>query len=162
MLRVRDLSVEFATEDGVIRAVDGVSFDVLPNETLGLVGESGCGKTVTGLSILRLIPMPPGRIAGGSIELQRPGPGAAPETGRCENIRGRDIAMIFQEPMTALNPVFTIGSQMADVLCRHRELTRRQARDVAAGLLAQGRTSRRRRRGSTIIPTSCPAACASG
>ncbi len=69
VLRVRDLSVEFVTEEGVTRAVDRVSFDVLPNETLGLVGESGCGKTVTGLSILRLVPMPPGRIAGGSIEL---------------------------------------------------------------------------------------------
>ena len=136
VLRIRDLVIEFATEDGVVRAVDGVSFDVAANETLGLVGESGCGKTVTGLSILRLIPMPPGRIAGGSIEL----------LGRelvslgdreIEDIRGRDIAMIFQEPMTALNPVFTIGNQMVDVLCRHRGLTRRQARPVAAELLAK-------------------------
>ncbi len=136
VLRVRDLSVEFATEEGVIRAVDRVSFDVLPNETLGLVGESGCGKTVTGLSILRLIPMPPGRIAGGSIELNGRDLVPLPD-GEIENIRGRDVSMIFQEPMTALNPVFTIGSQMADVLCRHRDLTRRQARDVAAGLLAK-------------------------
>ena len=136
VLRVRDLSVEFVTEEGVIRAVDRVSFDVLPNETLGLVGESGCGKTVTGLSILRLIPMPPGRIAGGSIELNGRDLVPLPD-GEIENIRGRDVSMIFQEPMTALNPVFTIGSQMADVLCRHRDLTRRQARDVAAGLLAK-------------------------
>jgi len=136
VLRVRDLSVEFVTEEGVIRAVDRVSFDVLPNETLGIVGESGCGKTVTGLSILRLIPMPPGRIASGSIELN--GRDLVPLPNReIEDIRGRDISMIFQEPMTALNPVFTIGSQMADVLCRHRDLTRRQARDVAAGLLAK-------------------------
>jgi len=136
VLRVRDLSVEFVTEEGVIRAVDRVSFDVLPNETLGIVGESGCGKTVTGLSILRLIPMPPGRIASGSIELN--GRDLVPLPNReIEDIRGRDISMIFQEPMTALNPVFTIGSQMADVLCRHRDLTRRQAREVAAGLLAK-------------------------
>ena len=136
VLRVRDLTIEFATEDGVIRAVDGVSFDVQPNETLGLVGESGCGKTVTGLAILRLIPMPPGRIAGGSIELL----GRELLTLRnreIEDIRGRDVAMIFQEPMTALNPVFTIGNQMVDVLCRHRGLTRRQARPVAAELLAK-------------------------
>jgi len=136
LLRVRDLTVEFATEDGVIRAVDRVSFDVGQDETLGLVGESGCGKTVTGLSILRLIPMPPGRIAGGSIELL--GRDLVPLDNRAiEDIRGRDISMIFQEPMTALNPVFTIGNQMIDVLCRHRDLTRRQARPVAAELLAK-------------------------
>ena len=136
VLRIRDLAIEFATEDGVIRAVDGVSFDVAANETLGLVGESGCGKTVTGLSILRLIPMPPGRIAGGSIELL--GRELVSLGNReIEDIRGRDIAMIFQEPMTALNPVFTIGNQMVDVLCRHRGLTRRQARPAAAELLAK-------------------------
>jgi oligopeptide/dipeptide ABC transporter ATP-binding protein len=136
VLRVRDLSVEFVTEEGVTRAVDRVSFDVLPNETLGLVGESGCGKTVTGLSILRLVPMPPGRIAGGSIELHGRDLVPLPE-GEIQDIRGREVSMIFQEPMTALNPVFTVGSQMADVLCRHRDLTRREARDVAAGLLAK-------------------------
>jgi oligopeptide/dipeptide ABC transporter ATP-binding protein len=136
LLRVRDLSVEFVTEDGVIRAVDGVSFDVQPHETLGLVGESGCGKTVTGLSILRLIPMPPGRIASGRIELA--GRDLVPlREGEMADIRGRNISMIFQEPMTALNPVFTIGTQMADVLCRHRDLSRRQARSVAAELLAR-------------------------
>ncbi len=136
VLKVRDLTVEFATEDGVIRAVDSVSFDVLPNETLGLVGESGCGKTVTGLAMLRLIPMPPGRIASGSIELD--GRDLVPLPNRdLEDLRGRDISMIFQEPMTALNPVFTIGNQMTDVLCRHRDLTRRQARPVAAELLAK-------------------------
>jgi len=136
VLRVRDLTIEFATEEGVIRAADGVSFDVQPNETLGLVGESGCGKTVTGLSILRLIPMPPGRIASGSIELLGRDL-VLLDNREIEDIRGRDISMIFQEPMTALNPVFTIGNQMADVLCRHRDLTRRQARPLAAELLAK-------------------------
>ena len=136
MLRVRDLTVEFSTGNGVVRAVDHASFEVQSNETLGLVGESGCGKTVTGLSVLRLIPMPPGRIASGSIELQ--GRDLVPlENSEIEDIRGRDISMIFQEPMTSLNPVFTIASQMVDVLRRHRDLTRRQARSVAAELLAK-------------------------
>ena len=136
VLRVCDLAVEFATEDGVVRAVDGVSFDVEANETLGLVGESGCGKTVTALSILRLIPMPPGRIASGRIELNGRDLVPLPDA-EIQAIRGRNISMIFQEPMTALNPVFTIGSQMTDVLRRHRSLTRRQARAAAAELLGK-------------------------
>jgi oligopeptide/dipeptide ABC transporter ATP-binding protein len=134
LLRVRDLAVEFRTMAGSLRAVDGVSFDVHPAETLGLVGESGCGKTVTGLSVLRLIPSPPGRIAAGSIEFQGRDLVGLTE-GEMRHIRGRDIAMIFQEPMTALNPVFTIGQQITDVLRRHRGLTRRAARAEALELL---------------------------
>jgi len=134
LLSVRDLVVEFTTEQGVVRAVDRVSFDVQPNETLGIVGESGCGKTVTGLAILGLIPSPPGRIAGGSIRLQGRELVGLPES-ELRGIRGRDIAMVFQEPMTALNPVFTIGNQMMDVLRRYKGLTRRQARAAAIELL---------------------------
>ncbi|MCL4721148.1 MAG: ABC transporter ATP-binding protein [Gammaproteobacteria bacterium] len=134
ILRVRQLSVEFVTDEGVIRAVDGVSFDVYPEETLGLVGESGCGKTVTGLSILRLVPMPPGRFASGSIHLDGRDL-LRLRTAELDAVRGRDVSMIFQEPMTALNPVFTIGSQMTDVLHRHRRLSRREARLEAAALL---------------------------
>jgi peptide/nickel transport system ATP-binding protein len=136
VLRVRDLSVEFATEEGVVRAVDRVSFEVHANETLGLVGESGCGKTVTGLAILGLIPRPPGRIAGGSIQLLGRELTALSED-EMADVRGRDVSMIFQEPMTALNPVFTVGSQMVDVLRRHQDLSRRQARAAAAELLAK-------------------------
>ena len=109
LLRVRDLAVEFATPQGTVRAVDGISFDVHENETVGIVGESGCGKTVTGLAILGLIPSPPGRIAAGSIQFAgRELVGLDEEALRA--VRGSDISMIFQEPMTALNPVFTVGS----------------------------------------------------
>ena len=103
VLAVRDLVVEFRTETGSVRAVDGVSFDVLPEETLGLVGESGCGKTVTGLAILRLIPSPPGTIREGRIELDGRDLLALDED-TMQTVRGEEVSMIFQEPMTALNP----------------------------------------------------------
>lgn len=136
LLRVKNLTVEFRTVDGTVRAVDAVSFDIWPNETVGLVGESGCGKTVTGLSLLRLIPSPPGQIVNGSIELE----GLdllSLDAGDMEKRRGSEIAMIFQEPMTSLNPVFTVGSQITEVLRRHRQLSQRQARELAASLLAK-------------------------
>ncbi|MEL7450238.1 MAG: ABC transporter ATP-binding protein [Pseudomonadota bacterium] len=134
LLSVDNLSIEFSTERGVVRAVDNVSFDVRAGETLGIVGESGCGKTVTGLSLLRLIPSPPGRIVSGSIRLRGKDLVALPERDM-RAIRGRDISMIFQEPMTALNPVFTVGNQMAEVLRRHKGLSRRQALAGAIDML---------------------------
>ena len=136
LLSVRNLVIEFATRYGPVRAVDGISFDVYPNETVGIVGESGCGKTVTGLSLLRLIPSPPGKIVSGSIIL-----GGRDLTKVSEEemqlIRGDEISMIFQEPMTALNPVLTVGSQMIDVLRQHKNLSRRQARAAAIDMLSR-------------------------
>ncbi len=135
LLSVRDLVIEFDTEHGRVRAVNGVSFDVMPGDTLGIVGESGCGKTVTSLALLGLVPTPPGRIVGGAIRLNgRDIVGLSDSEMR--GIRGRDVAMIFQEPMTALNPVFSIGSQMTEVLRRHKGLTRMQAREAAIEMLA--------------------------
>jgi oligopeptide/dipeptide ABC transporter ATP-binding protein len=134
---VRDLKTYFVTEhgSGTARAVDGVSFDLRPGETLGIVGESGCGKTVTSLSILRLIPEPPGHIRPGSfIEFEgRNLLALAPKELRA--IRGNQIAMIFQEPMTSLNPVFTVGDQIAEAAIVHQGLSRRSARARAVEML---------------------------
>ncbi len=136
LLKVTDLAIEFSTPQGRVRAVDGISFDVYENETLGIVGESGCGKTVTGLSLLGLIPSPPGRIAAGSIELAGRNLAKLDEAAMRE-VRGGEISMIFQEPMTALNPVFTVASQMTDVIIRHKGLTRAQARREAIDMLGK-------------------------
>jgi len=137
LLRVRDLKTYFVTEhgSGTARAVDGVSFDLYPGETLGIVGESGCGKTVTSLSILRLVPEPPGHIRPGSlIEFEgRNLLTLAPPDLRA--IRGNQIAMIFQEPMTSLNPVFTVGDQIAEAAIIHQRLSRKAARARAIEML---------------------------
>jgi len=134
ILEVRDLHTQFDTLDGVVRAVDGVSFDLERGETLGIVGESGCGKSVTALSILRLIPAETGRIASGSIRFD-----GEELTGLSEEamkrLRGHRISMIFQEPMTSLNPVLTVGTQIAENVVRHLGLSWKAARDRAREML---------------------------
>jgi oligopeptide/dipeptide ABC transporter ATP-binding protein len=122
LLSVRDLTVEFATEAGIVKAVDGVSFDLHAGEILALVGESGCGKSATALALLRLITDPPGRITGGSIRFRDTDLLQADDV-TIRDIRGNRIAMIFQEPMTSLNPVYTIGRQLGEPLELHRDLT---------------------------------------
>ncbi|MBI4209214.1 MAG: ABC transporter ATP-binding protein [Deltaproteobacteria bacterium] len=134
LLQIKNLSVQFDTPQGILKAVDDVSFELDKGETLGLVGESGCGKTVTSLSILRLIPSPPGRITQGSILFDGKDLLKLPEK-EMRKIRGSEIAMIFQEPMTALNPVFTIGNQIMETIRTHRKVTQAQARDQAEELL---------------------------
>jgi peptide/nickel transport system ATP-binding protein len=134
LLRVEDLKTHFHTRDGVVRAVDGVSFDVLPGETLAIVGESGCGKSVTSMSILRLLPMPPARIAGGRIEFDGRNLLELTEPAM-RKVRGNAISMIFQEPMTSLNPVLTIGRQIAEALVLHRGMTEKAAMTRAAEML---------------------------
>jgi peptide/nickel transport system ATP-binding protein len=130
LLEIRDLVTEFRTEHGVIRAVDGVSFEIPKRRTLGVVGESGCGKSVTALSIMRLIADPPGRIAGGVIEYDGKDLLKLDDTAM-RRIRGNRIAMIFQEPMTSLNPVFTVGDQVAEAVRLHQGKSKKDALALA-------------------------------
>jgi oligopeptide/dipeptide ABC transporter ATP-binding protein len=135
LLHVRDLRTWFRTEAGIAKAVDGVSFTVHAGEVLGIVGESGCGKSVTSLSIMQLIPRPPGELVeGSSIRFKGEELIGAGEK-RLRALRGDDIAMIFQEPMTSLNPVHRVGDQIAEVLRLHRGMSRRQARERAVEML---------------------------
>ena len=134
LLEVRDLHTQFNTLDGVVRAVDGVSFDLASGETLGIVGESGCGKSVTALSILRLIPPETGRIAAGSIRFEGEELTVLGEEAM-KRLRGHRISMIFQEPMTSLNPVLTVGTQIAENVVRHLGVPWRAARDRACEML---------------------------
>jgi peptide/nickel transport system ATP-binding protein len=134
ILDIAELRTWFFTRDGVVRAVDGVSFHVIPGETLAIVGESGCGKSVTALSILRLIPSPPGRIVSGAIHFAGRDLLGLSEA-EMRQVRGNEISMIFQEPMTSLNPVLTIGRQIAETLTLHQGLGHRAALAKAADML---------------------------
>jgi oligopeptide/dipeptide ABC transporter ATP-binding protein len=134
ILEIDNLRTHFFTADGVVRAVDGVSYAVRSGETLGVVGESGCGKSVTALSVLRLIATPPGRIVDGAIRFEGRNLLALTET-EMEGIRGNDISMIFQEPMTSLNPLFTVGHQIGEAIALHQGLSRRAAMSKAVAML---------------------------
>jgi|TARA_E500000178_G_scaffold318241_1_gene339443 peptide/nickel transport system ATP-binding protein/oligopeptide transport system ATP-binding protein len=134
ILEVRDLTVELATRDGISPVIDGLSFEVGAGETLALVGESGCGKSMTALAVMGLVPHPIGRIAGGEIRFGSEDLVAVGED-RLRDIRGNDISMIFQEPMTSLNPVYSVGEQIAEVLRRHQGLNHKQAWQHAVELL---------------------------
>jgi oligopeptide transport system ATP-binding protein len=134
LLAIKDLRTQFFTEDGVVKAVDGVSYDVQPGEILGLVGESGCGKSVSALSVLRLIPNPPGKIVGGEIMFEGEDILKMDEE-EVRHIRGNKIGMIFQEPMTSLNPVLTIGRQLTETLELHLKLDKGAATQRAIELL---------------------------
>jgi len=142
LIELEGLRTYFYTEDGVVKAVDGVSFAIEPERTLGVVGESGCGKSVTALSIMGLVPMPPGKITGGRILLYRNGTSLDltqlnPKGREYRSIRGKEIAMIFQEPMTSLNPVFTVGYQIMEAIMLHQRVSKKEARRKAIEMLRQ-------------------------
>ncbi|MBB4376915.1 peptide/nickel transport system ATP-binding protein [Bradyrhizobium sp. Rc3b] len=134
LLEIKGLKTHFSTDDGILQAVDGVDISINRGETLCVVGESGCGKTVTAMSILKLIAMPPGRIAAGQIIFE--GRDLVPLTSNeLDEIRAKEIGFIFQEPMTSLNPVLTVGEQIAESLRRHEAVTRKQALDRTIEML---------------------------
>ncbi len=140
LIEVKGLKTYFYTEDGVVRAVDGVDFTIEPERTLGVVGESGCGKSVTALSIMGLVQMPPGKIEDGKILFHHDGKVTDltklnPKGREYRSIRGDQIAMIFQEPMTSLNPVYTIGNQIMEAIILHQHLNKKQAREKAIEML---------------------------
>jgi oligopeptide/dipeptide ABC transporter ATP-binding protein len=138
ILEVENLQTHFFTRDGVVRAVDGVSFSLEKGKTLGIVGESGCGKSVTALSIMGLIPKPPAKIVGGAVRFKGRDLVNLPEK-QLEDIRGNEIAMIFQDPMTSLNPTLKIGTQITESIRRHMGLSKADARKRAIGLLEEVR-----------------------
>src|SRR5678810_1012317 len=145
LLEVRNLQTSFFTPEGEVRAIDGVSFEIGQGKTLGLVGESGCGKSVTSLSVMRLIEDPPGKIVGGEIIFKGDDVLDMNED-QLRKIRGGNIAMIFQDPMTSLNPVLTIGQQLTETIKAHLKVDDRAATDRAVEMLDRVRIPEARRR----------------
>jgi peptide/nickel transport system ATP-binding protein/oligopeptide transport system ATP-binding protein len=136
LIEIKNLKTHFYTQKGIVKAVDGISFEVYAGETVGVVGESGCGKSVTALTILQLIESPPGKIADGSILFQGKDIVALSED-EMKKIRGKEISMIFQEPMTSLNPVFTIGDQIAEAIMEHKQVSKKKAFEQTVEMLRQ-------------------------
>ncbi len=134
LLKVLDLRTHFFTKAGTVKAVDGVNFSIKPGETLGIVGESGSGKSMMAMSILGLIPSPPGKIVGGEIDFK--GENLLEKSAKqMRNIRGNEIGMIFQDPMTSLNPVFTVEKQMMETILAHEKISKKQAKERILELL---------------------------
>ena len=136
LLQVKNLTTRFYTDEGVVHAVNGISYDMEAGETLGVVGESGCGKTVHALSIMRLIPSPPGKIDAGEVIFDDGRDLLKLSSGDMRLVRGAEIAMVFQDPMTSLNPVFTVGSQIVEALKIHFGMADTEAKERAGELLA--------------------------
>lgn len=136
LLSIRDLRTYFYSSDGVSKSVDGISYDVYPSETLAVVGESGCGKSVTAFSVMGLIPTPPGKIVSGEILLDGRNLLELSES-QMREVRGNEVSMIFQEPMTSLNPILTIGDQISEAILQHQDHNKAEARELAIDMLAR-------------------------
>ena len=160
VLSVTDVVTQFDTADGRVHAVNGVSFDVREGELLGVVGESGCGKTVTMMSLVKLLPMPPGKIVGGSALFEGQDLIQA-DIDALQKIRGGRIGFIFQDPMTSLNPVLTVGYQLTEALRLHKSMCRSPLPDNAPWNFLSWSEFRWQKTGSMIIPINSPAVCAS-
>jgi ABC-type dipeptide/oligopeptide/nickel transport system ATPase component len=151
ILEIKDLKTRFSTKKGLVPAVDGVNIKLYKGETHGLVGESGCGKSVTALSVLGLVPKPHGHITGGEILFNEEDLTKASKS-RMSRIRGNDISMIFQEPMTSLNPVYTVGFQIEEVLKKHRNMKKAEARQEAVKVQPGGNSGPRKPSGRLPPP----------
>ncbi len=160
LISIKNLKTNFYTYAGVVKALDGISLDIYKGETLGLVGETGCGKSVTALSIIRLIQWPPGRIDEGSIIFEGKDLLKLPNK-EMREIRGNKISMIFQEPMTSFNPVYTIGDQIIEVLRLHQKMDKKTGRKRRPSRCSSSRASQRRREWRTATRTSYRAECCS-
>src|SRR3970040_2305979 len=134
LIKVKNLQTSFFTPEGEVRAIDGISFEIGEGKTIGLVGESGCGKSVTALSVMRLVPSPPGKVVGGEI-LYRGRDLLKLNGEEMRKIRGNEISMIFQEPMTSLNPVFTVGNQIGEAIRLHQGLGKKETREKTIEML---------------------------
>jgi ABC-type dipeptide/oligopeptide/nickel transport system ATPase component len=154
LIEIKNLETRFFTTDGVVKAVNNVSYSMESGEILGVVGESGCGKSVHALSLMQLIPDPPGKITGGEVWFEGRNLLELDES-EMKKVRGGEIAMIFQDPMSSLNPVYTVGYQIVEAIRLHTDLNKKEARKLAAGYRAQNR-------GSMIIRISFLAVCGSG
>jgi len=155
LLRVEDLTVKFFTSDGIVHAVDKVSFSIEEEEVLGLVGESGCGKSVTSLAVMRLLPVPPAKITSGKIFFDGKDLLQLSDA-EMRKIRGNAISMIFQEPMTSLNPVITVGKQIAEAIVTHQNVSMEEAKKKSIELLKLVGIPNPEKR-YEIILTKCPA-----
>src|ERR1700704_4700102 len=138
ILAIDKLQVSLFTRRGVLRAVDGLSLTVAPGETVAIVGESGCGKSLAALAVMRLLPEPPARIVGGAVRFMGRDLAALSDR-EMQRVRGKDISMIFQDPMTSLNPVLTVGDQLIEAIRHHTDVSRHEARGRAVELLRQAR-----------------------
>ena len=162
LLEVHDLQVEFRIEDGAVKAVNGLSYQVGHGETIAILGESGSGKSVSAQAVMGILDSPPGFVTGGSVKFRGVEPARPPRRRAGRDVRGSRIAMVFQDALTALNPVFTVGWQIGELFREHLGMSRGEAKEHAIELMERVRIPSAAASGSMPTPTSSPAGCGSG